>query len=109
MPCRAAIDNNNAHAHTEARCLLANDSAFSLRPKVHLTKSTSNQKMLTSYLQGVSRLSFKVRYQAKTHTLKQLRVCSPVVHEEKLEFLHVVDKELVEAVGKEVTGALVGS
>lgn len=34
---------------------------------------------------------------------------SPVVHEEQLELLHVVDEELVEAVGQEVAGALVRS
>ena len=32
---------------------------------------------------------------------------APVVHEEELEFLGGVDKELVEAVGEEVSGFLV--
>lgn len=31
------------------------------------------------------------------------------MHQEQLELLHVVDEELVEAVGQDVAGALVGS
>lgn len=38
-----------------------------------------------------------------------MKVAVPVVHEEQFELLHVVDEELVETVGQEVAGALVGS
>lgn len=49
-----------------------------------------------------------VNEQRKKSKLGCGRRSLPVVHEEKLKLLDVVDKELVEAVGHNVAGALVG-